>query len=142
MRPFSPIAAAATLLLRAGWAPFAVLIAHQVLSRSAYRQSLDFAMHFSGGMAIAYFLYHALGLFAPMLGELRALGRYLFTFALACTIGMFWEFGELFSDVFLRTRIQRSIGETMRDLFADMTGALLSLALIAIVSALRRRSRT
>ena len=139
MREFSPITAAAALLLRAGWAPVAVLIAHQVISRSAYRQPLDFAMHFSGGMAIAYFLYHALRLFGPVLGELRLVGRYLFSFALACTIGLFWEFGELFSDVFLRTRIQRSIGETMRDLIADTTGALLTLVLIAIASALRRR---
>ena len=139
MPQFKPISAAASLLLRAGWAPVAVLIAHQVISRSAYRQPLDFAMHFSGGMAIAYFLYHALGFFAPVLGELRIFARYLFTFALACTVGLFWEFGELFSDVFLRTRIQRSIGETMRDLFADTTGALLSLTLVAIVSALRRR---
>ena len=142
MRQFSPITATAALLLRAGWAPVAVLIAHQVLSRSAYRQSLDFAMHFSGGMAIAYFLYHALRLFSPLLGELRLLGRYLFTFALACTIGLFWEFGELFSDVFLRTRIQRSIGETMRDLFADTTGALLALTLVALASVLRRKPRT
>ncbi|HSH40438.1 MAG TPA: hypothetical protein VK993_16825 [Chthoniobacterales bacterium] len=130
------------LLRRTAWAPIAVLIAHQVLSRSAYRQPLDFAMHFSGGVAIAYFLYHALGLFGPVFGEVRAAGRYLFSFALACMIGLFWEFAELFSDVFLKTRIQRTIAETMRDLIADTTGAALSLSLIGIVSVVLRRRHT
>ena len=129
------------LLLRAGWAPAAVLLAHQLISRSAYRQSLDFAIHFSGGMAIAFFAYHALGCFAPLVGDLRAVARYLFSFALACTVGLFWEFGELFSDVVLRTHIQRTIRETMRDLIAATTGALLALSLVFAWQLLRRRSR-
>ena len=141
MREFSVAAALGTLLLRAAWAPAAVLLGHQLISRSAYRQPLDFAIHFSGGMAIAFFAYHALGCFAPVVGELRPVGRYLFSFALACTVGLFWEFGELFSDIVLRTHIQRTIRGTMRDLIADTTGALLTLALVFLWQLLRGRSR-
>jgi hypothetical protein len=55
----------------------------------------------------------------------------LFSFALACTIGVFWEFAELASDVFRGTHIQQSIHETMRDLIADACGATLTLILTA-----------
>ena len=141
MREFSATTALGRLLLRAGWAPAVVLVAHQIISRGAYRQQLDFLIHFCGGMAIAFFAYHALGCFAAWFGELRPLGRYLFSFAVACTVGLFWEFGELLSDVFLQTRIQRTIHETMRDLIADTTGALLSLGVVALVQLLRRKAR-
>ena len=79
-------------------------IIHAVVARTPYRKPLDFWMHFSGGMAIAYFWFHALACFARWLGTPTPAGRYLFSFALACTVGLFWEFAELASDAFLATR--------------------------------------
>lgn len=121
------------LLLRAGWAPLAVLVFHQAIMDTPYRQQLDFVMHYSGGVAIAFFAWHALDCLAPWFGTLTTFARYLFTFTLACTVGLFWEFAELFSDVVYGSNIQHSIRETMRDLIADATGALTALALIFLV---------
>ncbi len=126
------------LILRAGWAPVAVLIFHRVVFNTPWRQPLDFAMHYSGGVAISFFLWHALDCFASWFGTLTPFARYVFTFALACTVGLFWEFAELFSDVVYHTRIQHSIHETMRDLIADATGALTTLAGLFIVRCVRK----
>jgi hypothetical protein len=126
------------LILRAGWAPVAVLIFHRVVFNTPWRQPLDFAMHYSGGVAISFFLWHALDCFASWFGTLTPFARSVFTFALACTVGLFWEFAELFSDVVYHTRIQHSIHETMRDLIADATGALTTLAGLFIVRCVRK----
>ncbi|WP_395717722.1 hypothetical protein [Prosthecobacter sp.] len=126
------------LILRAGWAPVAVLIFHRIVFNTPWRQPLDFAMHYSGGVAISFFLWHALDCFASWFGTLTPFARYVFTFALACTVGLFWEFAELFSDVVYHTRIQHSIHETMRDLIADATGALTTLAGLFIVRCVRK----
>lgn len=126
------------LLIRAGWAPLLVLVFHQAIMRTPYRQQLDFVMHYSGGVAIAYFFWHALDCFASWFGTLTVFARYLFTFALACTMGLFWEFAELYSDVVYHTRIQHSIRETMRDLIADATGALTTLTLVFLVRCFAR----
>ena len=125
-----------SLLYRAGWAPVAVLVLHAVVAETPLRKPLDFWMHFSGGVAIAYFLFHAIDCFEEFLG-VRSFGRYLFAFALACTVGLFWEFGELFSDVFLGTHIQKSVHETMSDLIADTLGAILVLVIIGLTRGLK-----
>ena len=52
---------------------------------------------------------------------------------------MFWEFGELFSDVFLGTHIQKTVRETMSDLIADAAGAITLLVLICIARHLKGR---
>lgn len=127
------------LLLRVGWAPLLVLALHQAVMRTPWRQALDFVMHYSGGVAIAFFLWHALHYLAAWFGAVTRFGRYLFTFALACTVGLFWEFAELASDVFRHTHIQHSIRETMGDLIADATGALTTLTLVFIAGLVRRR---
>lgn len=126
------------LLLRAAWAPLLVLALHQLVLRTPWRQQLDFAMHFSGGVAISFFLWHALDCFAHWFGTLTAFARYVFTFALACTVGLFWEFAELYSDVVYHTTIQHSVLETMRDLIADATGALVTLAGVLVVRCWKR----
>jgi hypothetical protein len=127
------------LLLKAGWAPVAVVVFHAIVAKTSLRSPLDFTIHFLGGASIAFFLFHALEGFRNLFGNPTALGHYLFSFALACTVGLFWEFGELFSDTFLHTHIQRSIGETMSDLIADATGATTSLFVVAIVICIRKR---
>jgi hypothetical protein len=127
-------------LCRFGWAPIAVLILHAVVARTPLREPLDFWIHFSGGMAIAYFLFHAINHYEQFVGAISSLGHYLFTFALACTIGMFWEFAELLSDVFLGTNIQHTLRETMSDLIADTTGAFTSLVLVGLARCLMKMS--
>lgn len=117
-------------LLKASWPVIAVLIFHQSLIRSPYRVQLDFVMHGSGGVAISYFIYFMLELAAPILGTLKQAGRYLFTFSMSCTVGLFWEFAEMFSDYARGTHIQHSLPETLHDLIADATGSFILLTLI------------
>jgi len=124
-------AALIQLLRKAAWAPVLVLLIHQIVLRTPWRRELDFCMHFSGGMAAAYLAWHGLVCFQRWIGDLTPIGRWLFSFALGCTIGVFWEFAELASDVFRGTHIQQSIRETMRDLIADACGATLALILTA-----------
>jgi hypothetical protein len=127
------ISALVGLLRRAGWAPILVFVLHAMVARTPLRQPLDFWIHFLGGAAIAYFLFHAQHHFQRLLGVPTSFGRYLFAFALACTTGVFWEFGELFSDTFLHTHIQKSLHETMSDLMADAAGAIASLLFVSLV---------
>ena len=115
-----------------------MLVLHEFIPKRTWRDQLDFCLHFSGGASIAFFMYHALGTFERVVGDLTRAGRNLFGYTLACTTGVFWEFGELLSDTFLGTRIQRSLRETMSDLVADATGAALALILIQLASKLRR----
>jgi len=126
------------LLRRAAWAPLLVLTLHQAVLCTPWRQPLDFAMHFSGGAAIAFFLWHAIDGFARWLDALTPFARYLFAFTPACTVGLFWEFAELYSDAVHHTHIQHSVHETMRDLFANATGALTTLTGVFIVRCVRK----
>jgi hypothetical protein len=127
------ISAFTRLLYRAGWAPIGVLILHAIVAKTFLRQPLDFAMHFLGGAAIAFFLFEAIHRFRDLLGTLTSFGRYVFAFALACTVGLFWEFGELFSDTFLHTHIQKTLHETLSDLIADASGATTSLVVVCVL---------
>jgi uncharacterized membrane protein YjdF len=118
-----------SLLRRCGWAPAVVLVAHHFIRSATWRQQVDFCMHFSGGMAMGYLMLHALRHYEPWLGRVTLLGRWIFSFSLALTIGVMWEFLEMASDALLGTHIQLSIWETLRDLIADCLGALFALLL-------------
>ena len=89
---------------------------------------------------MAFVFFHALEYFAPLLGRATLFGRILFSFSLACTVGVFWEFAEWLSDYRHHTHIQISIWETMCDLAADAMGASLALLAILCVCAFSRRS--
>jgi hypothetical protein len=130
------------LFLRAAWAPIAVLILHRAIAGTSLRDPLDFTVHFLGGAAIAFFLFHAIECFPTFIGRITAPSHYLFSFTSACTVGLFWEFGELLSDVFLHTHIQHDLHETLSDLIADASGTTSSLVLLFLIrSWSRRRAR-
>ena len=128
------------LLLRVAWAPAAVLIFHAIVAKTRYRTPLDFTMHFLGGASMAYVFFHALDYLASLLGNVSNVGRYLFAFSFACTVGVFWEFAEYASDVFRHTHIQQSLPETMSDLIADASGAVACLALLGLIRPLTHRT--
>ncbi|MBL9129556.1 MAG: hypothetical protein JNG86_00040 [Verrucomicrobiaceae bacterium] len=126
------------LIRRAAWAPILVLVVHRLVGMTPWRQPLDFWMHFSGGLAAAYLAWHAATCFEYWIGTLTRTGRVLFSFSAACTIGVFWEFAELASDVLRGTHIQHDLHETMRDLIADACGAAITLTLMAWKSRTQR----
>lgn len=135
------IRASLQLLRKAAWAPISVLIFHAIIAETPYRQASDFVMHFSGGAAIAYFFFVALGEFQSWLGAPTLLGRLLFSFTMACTVGVFWEIGEQFSDTFLGSHIQKSLPETMSDLLANTTGAVSALMVIYLFPGWKKADR-
>ena len=130
------------LTVRAAWAPIAVLIFHGIIAKTSLRQPLDFLMHFLGGASIAFFLLTMLEPFPMVFGPVSAFGKYVFAYALACTVGVFWEFLEFFTDTYWHTHVQQSLHETMSDLVADAVGAGAALALLcALRSVFRLRSK-
>jgi hypothetical protein len=120
------------LIVRAAWAPIAVLVFHNLIARTPLRQPLDFFMHFLGGASMAFFLLTMLELFPMVFGAVSAFGRYIFAYALACTVGVFWEFLEFFTDTYWHTHVQQSLHETMSDLVADAVGAAAALAFVCV----------
>jgi hypothetical protein len=106
------------------WAPVAIFIIHAILGHIfGHEPYVDPVMHFMGGVAITYFLRRAVEIAPQYLGTPSGLGVDLLAFGLACFAALVWEFGELFSDIFLGTNIQRGAPNTLRDLALGLGGA-------------------
>jgi hypothetical protein len=123
----------------AGWAPALVLLLRALLLQWGVREHYDPLIHFSGGVAIAYFFYRLIRIFSEWLGNLAPAGRLLLAYTCACTTALFWEFGEWGSDKLTGGHIQHSVFETLFDLLYGALGAFCALALIAAVKRLRAR---
>lgn len=126
----------------AAWAPIIVLILHAIVLRTPWRQNLDWLLHFLGGAATAYFLFHAARLLTQILGQLRMPTHYLLAFGLTCAIAVGWEIVEFLSDQILGTQVQHSLAETMRDLICGVLGAVFSLVCVLLLALLRGCSKT
>jgi hypothetical protein len=101
------------------------------------REPLDHVIHFSGGLAIAYFLYRIIKMSASWIGPVTNATRYILAFTTACTVAVFWEFGEFASDAFRGTHIQHDVAETLWDLIYGVSGAALCILTIASVDFLK-----
>jgi uncharacterized membrane protein YjdF len=118
--------------LKTAWAPVAVFIFRALAYHYGVRKPLDPAIHFAGGLAIAYVLYWAIRYGFTLLGRPSLLVRYLLAFTASCTVALFWEFGEYASDVIRDTHIQFDIHETLGDLICGVLGATVTLSLLAM----------
>ena len=94
-------------------------------------------MHFSGGIAIAYFFYVASKLASHRVGKLTDMGRALFAFGMACAAAVLWEIGEFSSDIVFNTHVQINNANTMRDLILGVVGASLFLVFGQLVRSSR-----
>lgn len=128
------------LFRRAGWAPFAVLVAHRIVLVSDLRQYpvCDWLLHFSGGLAIAYFFFHLVRFLEPLLGGLALPARALLAATGGCTVAAAWELAEFAYSGVRGIILQHSLTETMVDLFNSCLGAALASACLAL--AYRRRA--
>jgi len=118
------------LLLQAGWAPLAVIVAHEVGARSfGHEPVVDPVMHFSGGAAAAFFVQRACAVGGRVFGSPSPLGADLLALGLACAAALFWEFGEQLCDIYLGTHAHTSVTGTLRDLELGVAGAALYLAI-------------
>jgi hypothetical protein len=113
----------------AAWAPLSVLIGHSVFAKFfGHEPYVDPVMHFSGGVAAAYFFRKVSMMCNEALGELTDFSQDLLSFGLTCSIALFWEMAEFSSDIFLGTNVQTSNANTMRDLILGTVGALVFLS--------------
>ena len=116
------------LLREAAWAPALVLVFHTVAGHFfGHEPVVDPISHFTGGMAAAFFFRRAAVSASELLGELTAAGLDVLSFALTCSIAVFWEIGEFASDRILGGNVQRGLGNTMRDLMCGIAGGALYL---------------
>ena len=125
----------------AAWAPLSVLIGHSVFARLfGHEPYVDPIMHFTGGVAAAYFFLKASLMGNEVLGALTDFSRDLLSFGLTCSIALFWEIVEFGSDTFLGTNVQKGNADTMHDLILGMVGALVFLLLRRLLSRQKRSS--
>ncbi len=140
MNPPHPAHLILQIAIKAAWAPILVIIGRWLARIFHVREPLDHVIHFSGGLAIAYFLHQSIGICACYTGELRSLVRYVLTVTASCTVALFWEFGEFASDIFRGTHIQHQVSETLYDLIFGTLGATLTVVSIMLVKILRTRN--
>jgi hypothetical protein len=129
------------IVLGAGWAPVTVLVLHSVLGRSfGHEPFVDPIIHFSGGVAAAFFFRYASVVAGSLLGAPNDLAKDLMAFGLTVTVALLWETGEFASDVWLGTHIQHDVANTMRDLILGMGGGASYVLAARVVRFERRRT--
>jgi hypothetical protein len=126
------------LLIRAGWAPVAVVMVHAAITLLfGHKPSLDPAMHFLGGAAGAYFASHVLLEARAWFGEPARGARAAIVFCITATAALFWEFLEFVSGLLMGHSSQHSIPETMADLMLGCAGAA-----VLVIAQLAMKSRS
>ena len=127
-----------TLLIRAAWAPLAVLIGHAaIVLVFGHQRALDPALHFLGGAAGAYFATHAIVLASAWFGHPSPGARSMIAFCLTATAALFWEFEEFATGQMSGHSSQFSLEETMADLLLGCGGALVFVVSTFVISVMR-----
>ncbi len=118
-----------------GWAPLTVFIIHGFLSQVIHLYDLwpptDIPVHFSGGVAIAFFISRCFQLLPResvkrsrvVLLELLLIG------SLTATAAVFWEFAEFLIDQWLGTNVQISLANAMKDMAMGILGSIFLIAI-------------
>ena len=122
------------------WAPLAVVIVHWLAGGwLGHEPFVDPVMHFLGGMAAAFFVWHGATCARGYVGDLSHIALALLALGLATTAAVGWELAEFLSDSYRGTHMQRGIANTMRDLFLGVSGAVVYVGTYGLF--LSRRSR-
>lgn len=113
-----------------GWVPLFVFTTHVFLSQGLHLYDFwpptDIPMHFSGGVAIAFFISRCFQLL-PRESVKRsrvALLELLLIGSLTATAAVFWEFAEFSIDQLLGTNVQLGLANTMKDLAMGILGSI------------------
>jgi hypothetical protein len=114
-----------------GWVPLFVFTMHLFLSRVVHAYDIwpttDIPMHFSGGMAIAFFISRCFQLLPREVATIKrsriVLLEILLMISLTATAAVFWEYAEFTIDQVFGTNIQISLANTMQDLAMGISGA-------------------
>ena len=116
-----------------------VLVLHVVfLALDAYAMThLDTLMHLVGGIVLGLFVHGLLSCIISR-GWLPDPGRVimlLLIVTLVVTGAVFWEFYEWFSDTIFGTHLQRSVSDTIKDLFLGMCGGIIYVTVVKYMCA-------
>ena len=118
--------------------PAVVLSIHGVLSLGfdAYTRvpSLDIPLHLAGGVAIAYTFHSCLTLAenASLIQLAHPILRVLLVVCLVTSAATGWEFVEFTSDSLLATGAQKSLADTLLDMFLGILGGALFITALAL----------
>ena len=111
--------------------PATVLFAHLIVSRVGLNlyslfPDMDIAFHFAGGLAIAYTSSQILAYLEKeqITAALPPVLFLVFVFSLTAAATVFWEFAEFSVDQLLKTNIQISLANTMRDQLMGILGGV------------------
>lgn len=114
-------------LREAAWAPLGVL-SFYLLANSLQLfdlfPPLDIPTHFLGGVAMTYFYRVAIGYSQKLVGEIPFPVQVLLAFTCAGTTAIFWELYEYIFDYVFNAHMVRGVTDTIVDLFAGLSGAL------------------
>jgi len=116
-----------TTLKESAWAPLSVFGFYLFgLSIHLYDKipPLDIPTHFMGGVAITYFFRSAIRNVQPLVGEIPLPIRILFAFTCTGTTVVLWEFYENILDYFFGFHMVLGLGDTIKDMFLGLFGAL------------------
>jgi len=123
--------------LRAAWAPIAVLLLHEVLARRyGHDPYVDPAMHFLGGMAVAYWFYRVIKADGGLLGDLKDSAVYSVIIGATAIVAFLWEFAEY---IHATVRLGKS-NTTPINILSDQFLGLLGAAILIVILVLKKRS--
>lgn len=119
------------------FAPAAVLLLHILATAMGWYTALwwlDTPMHFLGGAAIAASSYYFLEDFSrrqKFHAQFKPL-QILILIALTALAAVAWEFFEYALDATVRTAMQASVNDTMKDMAMGLLGAILAAGAIVL----------
>jgi hypothetical protein len=87
----------------------------------------DKAMHFSGGIVLAFTFFPILNyLHKEKYIILNKFVKFVFAISLIISVAVFWEFYEFVMDYFFNVNWQSSVADTIGDLFLGMLGGIVA----------------
>jgi hypothetical protein len=114
---------------RTAWAPISLVVVYALGVKATGAQSslpwIDMPAHFFGGVAITYFFEHALNAASPDLKSTNPAVLALAALGLTAMAAIAWELLEYGSDVWLGTRINLGVTDTLADLTLGVAGGAL-----------------
>lgn len=114
-------------LRESAWAPLGVVAVYLIgLAFRLYLifPPLDIPTHFLGGVAITYFYLSAVRNSQKFLGDIPLPVQVLLAVTSTGTTTVLWEFYENIVDYFLGTNMVLGLGDTLKDMFLGLLGAV------------------
>lgn len=113
------------------WFPITIFVLYLILIFGINIYSIfpnfDIIMHFTGGIAIAYFFIYLVKYLMDhgFLGKPSFFNIVLLIFLLTCSATVFWEFSEWIIDTILNIKTQVDASDTILDMFLGILGGSL-----------------